>query len=171
MEERMKLVLASDNHRDLESLQWIVSRHPDADRFLHLGDSEQSEETLADLGFVGVRGNYPFEPKFPMDRMMSFQGVRTLLTHGHKYSVKMGLYALVEAALSMGAKMVFFGHTHDPVIRTHENILFVNPGSCASSRSGAQTYAVVHVELPRIRVRIAKIGTDETLAEFEHIVA
>lgn len=167
----MKLVLASDNHRDLESLQWIVKQHPDADRLLHLGDSELSEETLSELGFVGVKGNYPFEPKFPMDLMMNFDGVRTLLTHGHKYSVKMGLYALVEAALSVGAKMVFFGHTHDPIIRTYENILFVNPGSCASSRSGVHSYAVVIIQGPRIRIRISKIGTDETLAEFEHILA
>lgn len=166
----MKLILASDNHRDLESLQWIVKQHPTADRYLHMGDSELTEETLSELGFVGVKGNYPFEPKFPMDLLMTFDDIRTLITHGHKYSVKMGLYALVEAALSLNAKMVFFGHTHDPIIRTHENILFVNPGSASSSRTGYHSYAVVDIERPRVRVRIAEILTDRTLAEFEHII-
>jgi uncharacterized protein len=166
----MKLVVVSDNHRNLEVLEWIKATNPDADHYLHLGDSELSESTLSSLGFYGVRGNYPFEPKFPMDLLMEFNGVKTFLTHGHKYSVKMGLYGLVEAALSLNAKLVLFGHTHDPYIKEYENIIFVNPGSPVSPKSGAKTYATIEIVASRIRVSIKEIETNVTLQELDRMI-
>ncbi|MCK7484816.1 MAG: YfcE family phosphodiesterase [Bacillus subtilis] len=166
----MKLVVVSDNHRNFEVLEWIVSTNPNADHYIHLGDSELSESTLSQLGFYGVHGNYPFEPKFPMDLVMEYQGVRTFLTHGHKYSVKMGLYGLVEAALSLNVKLVLFGHTHDPIIKEYENIIFVNPGSPVSPRSGAKTYATIDISDARIHVMIKEIASDALIQELDRMI-
>jgi uncharacterized protein len=166
----MNLVVVSDNHRNLEVLEWIKAVNPDADHYLHLGDSELSEATLSNLGFYGVHGNYPFEPKFPMDLLMEFNGVKTFLTHGHKYSVKMGLYGLVEAALSLNAKLVLYGHTHDPSIKEYENIIFVNPGSPVSPKSGQKTYATIDIIDSRIHVFIKEIESNTILQEMSRMI-
>lgn len=47
--------------------------------------------------------------------LFSPQGVRILLTHGHRYGVKGGLGGLIAAGVTRKADVVIFGHTHLPV--------------------------------------------------------
>ncbi len=166
----MKLVVVSDNHRDQAVLTWIVSEYPGADHYLHVGDSEMSEEQLTSLGFYGVRGNYPFEPKFPNDLLMEFAGVKTFITHGHKYGVKLGIYGLVEAAISLNVHLVLYGHTHQPKINEFENILFVNPGSASSSRSVCSSFAIITIEQERILIEIIECYTKKVLSEYSRFL-
>jgi putative phosphoesterase len=163
----MKLVVVSDNHRDQDVLQWIVDHHPSADHYIHLGDSEMKEESLTQLGFYGVRGNYPFEPKFPYDLITQFGSVKTLITHGHQYGVKLGLYGLVEAALTLNVQLVMYGHTHEAKISEHENILFLNPGSPSMARGGKQTFATIEIEDHRVHISIYEMYTNEVLAQLD----
>ena len=86
----MKLLIFSDNHREKTALESILLLHKDSERFISLGDSEMSETELSNLNVFGVKGNYPFEPKFPDELTFEFDGWRFFLTHGHKYNVKNG---------------------------------------------------------------------------------
>lgn len=166
----MKLVVVSDNHRDKEVLTWIQSEYAGADHYIHVGDSEMSEDQLTSLGFYGVRGNYPFEPKFPNDLLLEFAGVKTFITHGHKYGVKLGIYGLVEAAISLNVHLVLYGHTHQPKINEFENILFVNPGSASSQRSMYSSFAVINIEEQRITIEIIEVYTKRILSEYSRIM-
>lgn len=166
----MKLVVVSDNHRDKEVLTWIHSEYAGADHYIHVGDSEMSEDQLTSLGFYGVRGNYPFEPKFPNDLLLEFAGVKTFITHGHKYGVKLGIYGLVEAAISLNVHLVLYGHTHQPKINEFENILFVNPGSASSQRSMYSSFAVITIEEQRITIAIIEVYTKRILSEYSRIM-
>ena len=125
---------------------------------------------MTSLGFYGVRGNYPFEPKFPNDLLTEFAGVKTFITHGHKYGVKLGIYGLVEAAISLNVHLVLYGHTHQPKINEFENILFVNPGSASSSRSVYSSFALITIEEERILIEIIECYTKKVLSEYNRFL-
>ena len=86
-------------------------------------------------------GNCDREPVNPEVLQLTLDGVKFFLTHGHRYSVKYALDALLNAAYFAGADMVLFGHTH----RAQRN----HAGSSTSSTPGtagvgaACTYACI----------------------------
>ncbi|MFA5006414.1 MAG: metallophosphoesterase [Candidatus Izemoplasmatales bacterium] len=160
----MKIVLFSDNHRDRQSVERIVSLHRDADRIVSLGDSEMREDELSALGIYGVRGNYPFEPDFPEELTTVFEGWKTFLCHGHRYGVKSGLYWLAERTRAEACDLVCFGHTHAPFLEDRDGVVFLNPGSAARPRSGAgATYAVVVVTETTLTAAIRDLDDDRAV--------
>jgi hypothetical protein len=163
----MKLLLFSDNHRDRQSLKEVIKKHPDMDRYISLGDSEMKEHELTALNVFGVKGNYPFEPKFPYDLTFVFEGVKTFLTHGHHYSVKLGLTKLLNHALYNEINLVCFGHTHKPLIRELRGILFINPGCLTRTKYGSSSsYCLVEITGTKITAAIKTIY-GKTLMKYE----
>ena len=128
----MKLLIFSDNHRDRSSVNKMLEDNKDSDYIFSLGDSEMPEHELSALNIVGVKGNYPFEPKFSYNLFLNFLGVDVFFTHGHRYNVKLGISRLLEEAKSLNAEIVCFGHTHQAYLRDVSGIIFLNPGSCVS---------------------------------------
>jgi hypothetical protein len=163
----MKLLVFSDNHGDTESVDAILKRHPDADRFISLGDSEMSESALSARGIFGVRGNYPFEPDFPDNLVFEFEGRKTLLTHGHQDYVKTGLDNLTLHAESLGCQLAMFGHTHRWFVGEREGIVFLNPGSLAHPKGGdRRTYAWVLLTTERLTVEIREARSGAVIETF-----
>jgi len=159
----MKIVVFSDNHRDVRAVERLVLLHPDADRILSLGDSEMREDELSALGIYGVKGNYPFEPEFPEELTTVFEGWKTFVAHGHRFGVKNGLYWLSERARAEACDLAFFGHTHTPFLGERDGVVFLNPGSAARPRQGSATYAVVEATEPEVRIAIRDLETDRVL--------
>lgn len=160
----MKLVVFSDNHRNRDSIEWIVSTNQDADRTISLGDSEMKEHELSSLGIFGVKGNYPFEPNFPLDLIMTFDNLRFLITHGHKYFVKTGLYNLKTAMIANECDVVLFGHTHQAMIYQEDDLLFLNPGSTTSPKLLTnKSYMVIIIEDRKISVELREVYTNHLL--------
>ncbi|MFH1149338.1 MAG: phosphodiesterase [Actinomycetota bacterium] len=58
---------------------------------------------------------------------VSHEGVRILVTHGHKYPEE----DLVLMAHRAGAQVLHVGHTHVPVIKDMDHVVVFNAGSCA----------------------------------------
>ena len=54
----MKIVVISDNHGRLDPIHRILDAHPEADLFIHCGDSELPRYMLD--GYICVRGNNDF---------------------------------------------------------------------------------------------------------------
>ena len=65
----MKIVVVSDSHRNQNVLYRIVDMNKDADLFLHVGDSELTEDEISP--FVSVKGNcdrdYRFKTSLEID--------------------------------------------------------------------------------------------------------
>lgn len=155
----MKLLLFSDNHRDRTSVKQIIRKHPKADLIISLGDSEMRLTELQELNVQGVKGNYPFEPDLPKELNYEFHGLKLYMTHGHHFSVKMGLTRLLNYASYNQINIVCFGHTHRPLIKELNDILFINPGS--SSRSKMQkdcSYAVLEIDDVVIKATIKTLS-------------
>jgi len=142
----MRILIFSDNHGDQENLRRVIKKIGHVDRIFSLGDSEMRDIELTLLNVVGVKGNYPFEPKFPYELSFVFHDQLVFLTHGHLYHVKLGLSSLVNHADNIGAKIVCFGHTHRPLLEVINDIIFVNPGALANKRSGDNpSYGIIEI--------------------------
>ena len=129
----------------------IRQQQPDA--VFHLGDCERDtqrlEKEFPDLPLYRVCGNCDREPVNPEVLQLTLDGVKFFLTHGHRYSVKSTLDALLNAAYFAGADMVRFGHTHRAVSETMQGLYVVNPGTAGVG--ALCTYACIETENGAIR--------------------
>lgn len=142
----MRILIFSDNHRNRENIKMMIDEHPKVDRMISLGDSEMSEIELSNLGIFGVKGNYPFEPQFPLDLFFDFEGWKFFLTHGHLYSVKNGISRIYEVGKEKEADIVCFGHTHRPLLEDYGDLILFNPGSLAHPKGSIYpTYGFIEV--------------------------
>lgn len=128
----MKALVFSDSHRSLAGMYHAIEAHQ-PDQVIHLGDLSQDAEEVSlaypRLPFCMVPGNCDGWTSLPLQRLITLEGVRVLLSHGHIWHVKSGYAQALAAAQSAGADVLLFGHTHRPYCQRLENGLWVmNPG-------------------------------------------
>lgn len=162
----MKLVIISDTHGRRARIDSVLSRNPLYDALLFLGDGARDIDTELIGGFAGVCGNcdscFVSGNVLPEERILCFDGVKILMTHGHKYSVKFGTEKLEEYAAACGVDVVLFGHTHTPLEKyipagsrigtaVTENPMYVfNPGSLGAPNSGSPSFGVMEIRGGRV---------------------
>ena len=121
----MTLLILSDSHGHPDRIAEAIRRvRPDG--ILFAGDG------LRDLTYVelpcplwAVRGNCDWitSPvivggcalEAEEELLVTLEGIRILLAHGHRYGVKGGLGAAIAQAQSQQADLLIYGHTHIPV--------------------------------------------------------
>lgn len=142
-----KLAVFSDSHGDDAVMADILAlERPHA--VLHLGDCCADTAVIArrypQLPLYRVRGNNDYTDEAPMERLLTFAGVRIYMAHGHRYRVKMGCSALAYRALECGAQIAVFGHTHQPLLERERGLWLLNPGSvCRFFYNTTPTYGVI----------------------------
>lgn len=147
-----KIVLVSDNHFNNLVLAKIVRDNPDADYYLHCGDSEMSANDL--LPYIAVRGNNDYDRNYPNERLLQIENKRILIMHGHRFISCFSNHSLVSKAEECAVDLCFFGHTHMFTDFTEGNIRFINPGSCAYPRDGeGPCYAIIMIDGDEVTVQ------------------
>jgi putative phosphoesterase len=135
----------------------LGQEQPDA--MLFLGDGERDLAAVyrrfPDLPVYAVRGNCDYYSDLPQWLTCELDGIPVLFTHGHLFGVKYDLIELEDAARSVGARIVLFGHTHEAYLREDEALTVLNPGSIGDY--GAHTYAVIETENGSFTARIEEI--------------
>lgn len=160
----MKFLVFSDSHGIGYRMREAVLRHPDADCCLHLGDGNREFVRLCDemkIHGEGVQGNCDSEAAFdrpPESLCLTLGGCPVFLCHGHRYSVKYGTDALVRAGVERGARLILFGHTHQPLEQYlpdegESGVYLLNPGSIAYTHS----YGIVTVQNGQLLTSIGEI--------------
>lgn len=148
----MKILVFSDSHGRLGLMVEAVEQEL-PQRVFFLGDNYRDGEALADaypdVPVDIVKGNCDF-CSGPDELTVEVEGVRFLLTHGHRYYVKSGTWRLPEAAKKQGAAIVCFGHTHEALNQPEEGIWLFNPGTAGGIHNRAG-YGVIHVEKGKFR--------------------
>ena len=146
----MTLLILSDTHGHPDRIREVIARvRPDG--ILFAGDGLR-DLTYCDLPcpLWAVRGNCDWlispvivdgDPLNPDDEeLLTIEGVRILLTHGHKHGVKGGLGTVIAHAAAKEADVLVFGHTHIPLelhvspdsvdgYATTKPLTVLNPGS------------------------------------------
>lgn len=140
----MKIAVFSDSHGSTAPIiAGIMAEKPDLLLFLGDGvrDLDKIKAQFPNIPLRAVQGNCDYDTNLPVSDVVTADGVKIFLTHGHLYGVKSGnLYALAEAADQNGAALALYGHTHIPRIETVGSVTTLNPGSCGS---GDTSFAIV----------------------------
>lgn len=166
----MRIVVFSDTHRNMERFAQSVRQavaDGKIDALIHCGDGvgdlEEVEGELTRhnprIRIYAVVGNCDLAAgHYPGTETANLNGVETLITHGHLYHVKQGLGQLAKAAADLQMRLVFFGHTHQPVVREKHGVLCVNPGSLAALYHEGYAYLEVLIdENQQIREKFIKL--------------
>ena len=137
----MKVLICSDSHGRESLLCEITDKEkPDAVWFLGDGINDFDYTVIPqNAAFCKDCGNCDFTAD-PEELCFSLEKKRFLLTHGHKYSVKQGLFRISLAAREKCADIVFYGHTHHQCSEEYDGILFACPGAVCNGK-----YAVLNI--------------------------
>ena len=134
----MKILIFSDSHASLGFMRKCITKlRPDC--ILHLGDYYDDGQIIAQenphLRFYQVPGNcdrYRCPPDAPQVLLITLDGVKIYMTHGHNHHVKAGTGALVADAHRSGAHIALYGHTHSmECYRDADGLWVMNPGTCS----------------------------------------
>lgn len=134
----MKLLVFSDSHGKTEPMhRTVLAQKPDI--VVHLGDHVRDADELRaafpQQALVSVRGNCDLGSDAPERAEFSCGPVQVFACHGHRYNVKLGPDALLNAGYFSGAKLLLYGHTHIAQHLSVSGMEVVNPGpahkSCA----------------------------------------
>ena len=150
----MKVLIVSDTHRRHGNLETVLENVGKMDLLIHLGDAEGSERFISEwvnpeCQMEMVLGNNDFFSGLPRELLLDIGCYKVWVTHGHNYYVSMGNETLKREAVARGVDIVFYGHTHRPVIDREENrIIAVNPGSLSYPRQEGRrpSYALMELD-------------------------
>lgn len=119
-----KIVVLSDTHGNLGAIYSIYDILLESDMVFHLGDHfddmNELSQTLGDK-LYRVYGNCDFG-RDPKEILVEVEGLKIFATHGDLYGVKRSADRLIERAKTLGANVVFYGHTHSAEIREVDGI-------------------------------------------------
>ena len=146
----MKVLIVSDTHKKNENYFYVLEKEK-PDLVIHCGDAEGSEYALtkaADCPVEIVLGNNDFFSELPRELMLDIGPYKVWVVHGHNYYVSMGNENLKREAVERGADIVFYGHTHRPVIYMDDDVIAVNPGSLSYPRQEGRrpSYALMEMD-------------------------
>ena len=154
----MVYLVFSDSHGAVLNMKKVIDAQKDKiDGVIFLGDNIADAEALMKayptLDFYGVAGNCDISSKFLApeccEKLITLDGVKILMLHGHRQSVKSTLYVLEDYAKSRGADVVLFGHTHERCekycLGGVKPLIMFNPGSAALPREGKPSFGVLTI--------------------------
>lgn len=157
----MNIAILSDTHGHLDIVKSFLKQVMKSDVIIHLGDYSSDGEYIRKYfngRFIGVRGNCDFTSKCEEDIITTIDDKKFLITHGHKYNVKLSLLNLKLKASSEEVDVALFGHTHRSFHERVDGILFINPGSlCEPRYPDERTYCIINIYKNEINYEIKKI--------------
>ena len=159
----MTLLILSDSHGHPDHIREAIRRvRPDGILFAGDGLKDLSDVDLP-CPLWAVSGNCDWSPRMIVgglsaeaedEELITIEGVRILLMHGHRHSVKSGLLPAVYRAMEKEADILVFGHTHTPVelhllpddprglLPVSKPLTLFNPGSVGSSEASFGTITI-----------------------------
>lgn len=153
----MLIAVVSDTHRNSAIIKKVGNIVEKADILIHLGDNVADIDELKEIyknKIISVRGNCDFTTRSPIEKVENINGFRVLVTHGHKYDVKSGIWHLKDRAKEVRPDIALFGHTHISEINFEDGIWIINPGSASLPRDGQRSIAFIEIEDTEIRPSI-----------------
>lgn len=153
----MELLVFSDTHQRINGCIDVIGQSGRVDAVLHAGDLVRDAEDLAaafpDIPFYYVSGNNDLFDRCPEERLLTFSGVKLLLTHGHTHNVRFGERDLANYAKKQGAALAVFGHTHQAFDGMVNGVHLLNPGTMGYA---PRSYARITINGDEIFTKIVR---------------
>ena len=152
-----KLVIMSDNHGDDQILTKLKKIEPDADYYIHCGDSETFDFQLLN-DFYCVKGNNDWHLNLPTQLTLFIEGYKVLVTHGQYFGYFNREYAMNDLLTQNNAQILICGHTHMPMYVKDGDFYYINPGSTSFPRGGSDKgYGVLYIDKDEIKFILKKL--------------
>ena len=136
----MRILVFSDSHGNTTLMKNAIADHPEADMIIHLGDGERdiyaSEDFIKGKKIVQVCGNCDFGSLLPVNEIITVANTKIFCSHGHTELVKHGTESFISKAVSIGAHIALYGHTHKCVTDYNDGLYVMNPGSIRMGEYG-----------------------------------
>ena len=149
----MRILVVSDTHRNNEPFLRVLDEVGEPDMVVHCGDIMGSEyffERVCTCPLVMVTGNNDFPGGIKASEEFDLCGHHFWVNHGHRYGVYYDRKDLMKAAKDRGADVVFYGHTHVPLVEYDDElrVYAVNPGSIGYPRqvNHKPSYLIVEID-------------------------
>ncbi len=156
----MKIGVVSDTHRMNRFIDKAIPYLKECDLIIHAGDNFVDSKyihNMTNVGIMAVRGNCDFE-NVEEELEFEVENKKFFICHGDRYGVKYGLYDLEKKAESIGANIVVFGHTHTPLIKENNNIIYINPGSTSLPRGvNYRSFAILEISDDNVSVEEVRL--------------
>jgi len=151
----MRILIVSDNHRQIERFTHLMRKVAPIDMLIHCGDADGSEEAIsraAGCAVEMVSGNNDYvgwgnKRSLPTEREFMLGRHKVWLVHGHRQQVNAGEDRIYQEALSRGADIVMYGHTHRPSVNIRPELSLINPGSLNQPRQEGRRPSYIIMEL------------------------
>lgn len=152
-----KIVVMSDNHGQHDMLEYVKEKEPQADYYVHCGDSEAAYKEML-TGYICVKGNNDWSLDLPMEARFEVEGIPILITHGQYFGYFNRELAMNDLLTRNQCRVLLCGHTHTPMFLQEGNYYYINPGSTSLPRGGSErSYAVVTIDGEKISCEFKKI--------------
>ncbi|EYE87831.1 ser/threonine protein phosphatase [Fervidicella metallireducens AeB] len=157
----MRIAVVSDSHGNLLMLEKALSMCGAVDMIIHLGDYYKDILKVSS-NYKGqieyVLGNNDYGNDVGYEKIITVNGKRIFMTHGHRYGVYNGLDSLYFKALELKADVILYGHSHIQRKDETPNMIFLNPGSVSLPRDHAPGCAVIEIsDKGNIEVKLIRL--------------
>ncbi|HLR35982.1 MAG TPA: metallophosphoesterase [Tissierellales bacterium] len=157
----MKIFVVSDTHGRIKDFVNTAKSLERPDLIIHLGDYvEDALKIEEEMGIdtIVVKGNCDiYSTGFDEDKIINLNNKKILITHGHKYNVKMDISRLVYKGMEEEVDLILFGHTHFPQLEEQDGIIIMNPGSVSLPRLfNSKTFGIIELG-EKISGKIVKV--------------
>ena len=129
-----KILIFSDTHGDINRCLDIIEKADSVSAIFHAGDytgdAEDLESIYPNIPIYYVKGNNDYFSKAPSHMLVTIDGVKIFITHGHEQNVKYEyeFMTLRKAAEKYDPDLIIFGHTHIPYTDYKGKATLLNPG-------------------------------------------
>ncbi len=140
------ILVVSDLHYDKINIKTIMPKMKEADLVIFCGDGLESfKKITADFSdkVVAVKGNCDSFSGGD-EKFIEVEGMKILVTHGHRFGVKSGLFSLCDFCVENGVDVAFFGHTHEAVEVSHGGVTMINAGAISDFRVPSYYFCTVN---------------------------
>ena len=149
------IIVMSDSHGMLPSGHEFWQILDESDYIIHLGDGYREIETLKKVypeKLIYVLGNCDSSTGEPF-KIVEIEGIKLLLTHGHKFGVKNDLTELTFECKYQNVRYALYGHTHFAKADEIEGVTLINPGSIGYGR----TYCYISIASSKLVYKIVQL--------------
>lgn len=144
-----KILIVSDTHGDIETLEKVLRKEKKFNYLFHLGDHHNDIDDvdfdLTNVEIKKVRGNCDFM-KETEEIFFELNGKKIFMTHGHLYGVKNSYSSIFYKACEIGADIVLFGHTHEKLNINMSGVHLFNPGTLSMRGYGKRSYGIMEID-------------------------
>jgi uncharacterized protein len=159
----IKIGIISDTHisKDLYKIDQLLNSHlRNVDLVIHAGDFKNYK--VIDIiekqkKFLGVFGNNDgdlIKERVREKELINLMGYKIGIYHGHG-TTKSTIDRAYEVFKDNKVDIIIFGHSHQPIIKTMNKILMLNPGSPTSKRKDRwYSYIILDLEKGHINAQI-----------------